>query len=245
MPSITTYSGRRFTLDPIDSDQIRLCDIAHQLAGVNRFSGACRKQITVAQHSIMVMEVACKLAKAEYNPSAISSRERSLELAAIAIMHDAAEAYPPNDVATPAKTLGGGHLLQTQYEIQRMIFRRYNCAVTDLDLPEVVTTADRIVLRAEARDLMHENCPIPDYWDEPIVVSKINPWGAEEAELRWLVLAADALAAIGTDIEDEIAEAINLLLPEVPAPMGKGYAAPTAIKLRLVMSHLQRSRSNA
>lgn len=64
-------------------------DIAHQLAQINRFHGACRRPYSVAEHSLLVSQLA---ARAGLPPVG--------QLAAL--MHDAHEAYT-NDLASPAK----------------------------------------------------------------------------------------------------------------------------------------------
>lgn len=268
MKTITTYSGRRFPLYPCDPEQIRLCDLAHQLAAENRFSGATRQPYNVAQHSTGVMEVACKLAI-----DAGMEDEDVFLMGAIALFHDAGEAYPPGDIAKPAKDAAedrgeAGHLITIQNEIQAAIYRRYNLPVSMPagvpELPWPVKMADEIMLRAESRDLMHNGSDIPPSWTNPdtplegfdgraiyaagIVVKEIRVWGPEEAELRWLLMAADALHLLWSTperVEEEIAEAINLLLPETPPPLGKGYASPADLKLRLTMGHMKRSKNDA
>lgn len=264
MKTITTYSGRRFPLSPCDPDQIRLCDLAHQLAAENRFSGATRQPYNVAQHSTGVMEVACKLAI-----DASMGDEDVFLMGAIALFHDAGEAYPPGDISKPARDAVdperySAPLLKMQDEIQAAIYRRYNLPVSMPagvpDLPWPVKMADEIMLRAESRDLMHPASDIPPSWTDPdtplegfdgrerygagIVVKEIRVWGPEEAELRWLVMVANALHLLSSAperVEEEIAEAVNLLLPETPPPLGKGYASPADLKLRLTMGLKRRT----
>lgn len=229
-------------IEQIDPAAVRLCDLAHQLSLVNRFSGSTLRPYSVAQHSIMVSEVAVKLGREE----GLGTGDL-YELAAIGLLHDAAAAYPPNDVASPAKAgtaRGPGDLIDLQHRIQRMIYRRYCCAVTGHHPPEVVRRADAIMVAAEFRDLMRRS-PIPTTWDEPIIVTEIRPWGTQEAELRWLTKAAEILPLVSTDVEGEIAEAIDLLLPQLTPTTGTGYASPDALLLQLVMGHLRRRNDNA
>lgn len=239
---ITTYSGRRFAFEQIDPEAIRLCDLAHQLSQVNRFSGATFRAYSVAQHSIAVSEVAVKLA--HHDGLGMGAQ---YELGAIGLLHDAAEAYPPNEVASPAikgTVVNPGGLIELRLRIQHAIYRRYSCAVTEHEAPELVKRADAIMLAAEFRDLMRES-PIATTWDDPVVVSEIRAWGAGEAELRWLLKASQLLPRIGADVEDEIAEAIDLLLPESPPTIGKGYESEDRMKLALVMGHLERRNQSA
>lgn len=64
-------------------------DIAHHLAIINRFHGATRRPYSVAEHSLLVCELAAR-----------SGAGTVMQLAAL--MHDAHEAYT-NDLASPAK----------------------------------------------------------------------------------------------------------------------------------------------
>lgn len=80
---IQTYRGRFTPLEPRAED-VRIEDIAHQLALTNRFRGATRDPYSVAQHCVLV---------AEHLP-------KRLKLAGL--MHDAPEAYL-GDVSAPVK----------------------------------------------------------------------------------------------------------------------------------------------
>lgn len=83
---IQTYSGRRFfPLDPRVED-IDIVDIAHALAMKCRFGGHAKQFYSVAQHSVLL---------ADHCPA---------EMALLALMHDAHEAYSPTgDVPRPIK----------------------------------------------------------------------------------------------------------------------------------------------
>lgn len=78
---------------------VHIDDIAHQLALINRFHGATSRPYSVAEHSLLVADIA--------------RREGATPIAQLAaLMHDAHEAYT-QDLASPAKAavnLGGmGH----------------------------------------------------------------------------------------------------------------------------------------
>ena len=96
------------------------------------------------------------------------------------------------------------------------------------------------MLAAEFRDLMRAS-PIATMWDEPVVVTEIRSWSPAEAELRWIIRAAEILPAIGADVDDEVSEAIEMLLPQTPPVIGKGYVSPDALRLKLVMEHMERT----
>lgn len=72
-----------------EGQPVYLLDIAHQLAIINRFHGATRRPYSVAEHSLLVSEIAER-----------DGQPHIVQLAAL--MHDAHEIYT-NDLASPAK----------------------------------------------------------------------------------------------------------------------------------------------
>lgn len=79
-----TYTGRVFSLRNPTPDMVELLDVAHHLATLNRFTGALREPVSVAQHAVLVSFLA---------PDA---------LAFDALHHDDHEAYT-NDLSSPMK----------------------------------------------------------------------------------------------------------------------------------------------
>lgn len=59
-PFITTYTGKKVNPLDLHCEDICIEDIAHHLALVNRFGGASRKPISVAQHSVYVSRLLMK-----------------------------------------------------------------------------------------------------------------------------------------------------------------------------------------
>lgn len=133
-PSITTYSGRR--LNPLDLKVEDICieDIIHHLSGINRFVGALRIPVSVAQHSYYV----CHLVTG-------SGWERE------ALFHDATEAYL-GDVSKWVKQSPEMSFFRAAEE------RAWRVICKALDLryegaPEhncIVEEADRLMVRYEA-----------------------------------------------------------------------------------------------
>ena len=74
---------------------VALKDIAHQLALINRFHGATNRPYSVAEHSLLVAEIARR-----------AGATPIVQLAAL--MHDAHEAYC-NDLASPVKAAVNSH----------------------------------------------------------------------------------------------------------------------------------------
>lgn len=148
-----TFTGIQFwPLDP-RPEEITIEDIAHGLAYTCRWGGQCKEFYSVAQHSVEV------------------SYEVPPQLALIALMHDAPEAYI-GDVKRPIKDD-----LANYREIERGIWlaiaERFGLPKCNpCEWPEV-KEADNRALITERRDLMHSSvCRVP--W--PIDALKLEPW---------------------------------------------------------------------
>ena len=74
--SMTTFTGRRLNLLKLRVEDICIEDIAHHLATLNRFVGALRRPVSIAQHSVYVARL-------------VQGTGWEKE----ALFHDAAEAY--------------------------------------------------------------------------------------------------------------------------------------------------------
>ncbi len=75
-PFITTFTGRKVNPLNLCPEDVSIIDIAHHLSLLNRFVGATKHPISIAQHSVYVYELLIG-----------SGWERE------ALFHDAAEAY--------------------------------------------------------------------------------------------------------------------------------------------------------
>jgi len=126
-------TGRRFwPFDPRPED-ISIEDIAHALSHICRFGGHCRHHYSVAQHSVLVSE----LAPPQY--------------AFAALMHDAPEAYC-NDIVHPMK-IGLPDYCRMESHIYYAVSEAFNLPMTDEALT-AIKRADRIALSTERRDLL-------------------------------------------------------------------------------------------
>jgi uncharacterized protein len=129
-----TYSGIRFfPTNPRVSD-IRIDDIAHALAKLERYNGHLPTRYTVAQHSILV--------------SWCVPEKYALE----GLLHDAAEAYF-GDIIAPVKhhTMLRPALKQIESKLMEAISERFQL---EYPLPACVKEADWRVLFTEKRDLV-------------------------------------------------------------------------------------------
>lgn len=161
-PQIRLRSGAWFDLlDPAASD-FTIDDIAHGLAHTCRYAGQADGFYSVAEHSILVSEIALGH---EY----------------AALLHDAAEAFI-GDVTRPLKQLLPEYK-RLEKSIEEAIFARFDVDGVHPD----VKKADLEVLAAEQAQLMPEGT---DAWASeagispaPIRVERMPP---EEAKLRFL-----------------------------------------------------------
>ena len=152
---ITTFTGAR--VDPLDlmAFDVRIEDIAHSLACINRFGGHIRRPISVAQHSVYV------------------SRLCPPELALQGLLHDASE-YVLGDVTKWLKNTPTFALYrQAEERAQKTIFQKFGC---EEDMAPEVEAADKLMVRFEA---MRSGLRI-DHPDYPAISKeekeRIGPW---------------------------------------------------------------------
>ena len=151
-PFIVTASGLRVSLLNPHPQVITIRDIAHHLATTNRFCGAARVPISVAQHSVHVAEL---LERSGAGP----------RLALLGLLHDGHEAYL-HDIATPAKRAIFGPEDVTAYDYRCRIFDEAIRLSLGLEAPsdaeaQAVKHMDHVSFATEWRDLMPEEEPCP------------------------------------------------------------------------------------
>lgn len=146
---LQTYSGQQFwPLDP-RANEVSLHDIAHHLAMLCRFGGACRSFYSVAEHSVRVSLHAESVARAE------QLHPRRVRLLAIAgLLHDAGEAYLV-DVPRPIKSYLGGYR-EAETGVQNAVWEKFQIPA-DVAHDPIVHQADEDLLATEFRDLMWPN----------------------------------------------------------------------------------------
>lgn len=138
---IVTASGNEIDLHYPQVSTIVLSDIAHHLAQINRFTGACKRPYSVAEHSLLVMEICRRL--------------MSMDVHGLfaALMHDAHEAYT-NDLATPAKGEVGDGWHQFEGRMQRTVRSAFALHATTHVHAAHIKQADLIALATERSQLM-------------------------------------------------------------------------------------------
>lgn len=174
-----TASGR--AIYPLAPDPALICldDIAHALALQCRFAGHTRSFYSVAQHSVLVSQVA------------------PFVDAFAGLMHDATEAYV-QDLIRPIKRGAGMSGYHTaEIRVWGAMCVRYDMSAV---VPAGVKLSDEIVLATEKRDLMRSS---PKAWEAlpPPMDEVITPWPWDEAEWQFKrrfgeLQGADGCAAI-------------------------------------------------
>lgn len=171
---MVTYSGMKFyPLDP-KPEEIRFEDIAHGLSNVCRFGGQSKTFYSVAEHSVRVAQW-------------LMRTEKSEELAAWGLVHDASEAYL-GDVIRPIKKFFPAYKV-VEEKVMKAVTKKLGLPWPE---PALVKKADNVILACEARDLMNPPCGSempekPDHTVEPI--KPVRPEGAKfmfEVEFRRL-----------------------------------------------------------
>ena len=142
-----TYSGGQFFYEPGQPKEISIVDIARSLSRLPRFLGHSNNFISVAEHSLAVMQMA------QYDG-------RGTHLQLLALLHDAHEAYI-GDVPAPLCAY-----LQDRYAIDLGSFKHALqddiLRALEIDLPtpaedEMLKTYDLVALAAERKLAMPSN----------------------------------------------------------------------------------------
>jgi hypothetical protein len=168
-PRITTYTG--LVVNPLDlqPSDVRIEDIAHALALINRFCGHTAVPISVAQHSVHVSRLC--------NGAAFQG-----------LLHDAAEAYL-NDITKWVKAAPEmAPFRAAEARAQRVILERFGC---EPELADEVEVADRLMVRYEyERGYNGRVIDRPAYpritEQERRLVGPWEPWAWDRAERAFL-----------------------------------------------------------
>jgi 5'-deoxynucleotidase YfbR-like HD superfamily hydrolase len=128
---IPTFSGK--CLDPFNAkDDLCIEDIAHHLANINRFNGATKRPLSVAQHSVFVARLV---------------GESDNELGLQGLLHDASEAYLGDVTAFLKRTDGFKDYRDMEFLLQTQIYEAFGCSIIEDPL---VKEADKLMARYEA-----------------------------------------------------------------------------------------------
>lgn len=144
---VETASGLYVDLNDPDPATIVLDDVAHHLAHICRYTGACDRHYSVAEHAVLVARI-------------LEARGHDPMVCLIGLHHDDHEAYT-GDVGRPLKRLlaanGGDDTILRRIEqtVQATIATALHLPVTShREVIDAVKDADDTALAAEAYYLM-------------------------------------------------------------------------------------------
>lgn len=214
---IQTVSGVAFDLDAPTPDQVRGRDLAHALAGVNRFGGHLRVYYSVAQHSVLAAALLWQ-----------RTRDRVATLAAL--LHDAHEAYT-GDIKAPVKAYLNHFAPGAVAELERKIdgaiaaWAGLELGQGAADVRRLIKTADLQLLFWE-RDRWMSKPPRPWIGEADVVRLVPADFGVETGSAllgAWSPGSALLDAWSPTEAEAAFHWALSLLLPDgAPAVAATG-----------------------
>ena len=145
---IQTFSGKKFYINKIRSEDICMQDISHALSMLNRFGGHSTRTYSVAEHSVRVSDLIWKAKK---------NKKQAL----YGLLHDASEIYI-SDIPSPFKRGPSfSQYREVEYKVQSAIYNKFGL---DENEPSIVKEMDLRMLAIEASLLM--SCGISD-WNLP------------------------------------------------------------------------------
>lgn len=138
---MVTACGNEVDLRYPRVETITLADISHHLAQINRYTGACRRPFSVAEHSLLVLEVL--------------QRVFTLDVHGLmaGLMHDAHEAYT-QDLSTPAKGQVGEAWHAFEGRMQRAVLSAFGLHAATQKHQPAIKQADLIALATERQQLL-------------------------------------------------------------------------------------------
>lgn len=146
-PWIVTCTGHELDLLNPAPGAITGPGLAHALAQLNRFTGHALRPYSVAEHSLLVVEI-CER-EFGLNPATLRGTNGLLA----ALLHDAHEAYS-GDLNTPAKGIVGPAWAAFEHRLEHAVRAAFAVRVASFDHAALIKRADLIALATERRDLL-------------------------------------------------------------------------------------------
>lgn len=147
MTWMLTATGRTFDLQFIQEGGVSIDDVAHHLAQINRYTGAARRPYSVAEHSLLVVEI--------LRMYGVVDRRVLL----LGLMHDAHEAYT-NDISTPVKSVVGPAWSAFENRVQHVVLSHFGLLTTNAAHHDAIKWADMVALRTERKQLLPPGGPV-------------------------------------------------------------------------------------
>lgn len=174
-----TASGAEFHLQGwhVLQNEVRVADIAHALAQINRFTGHARRPYSVAEHSLLAAQIAKDMG---HGPA--------VQLGAL--LHDAHEAFT-GDASSPVKWAIGAPWALFETEHAKLVARALGVWSTLCAHRRLIKQIDLVCLATERRDLLAWDADTSAPWailDTP--GGEVEPWGEDlnnpaRAEATW------------------------------------------------------------
>jgi hypothetical protein len=130
MSHYTTYGKRAIDLSHVQVEDIDIEDIAHHLSCINRFNGALKIPVSVAQHSVFV-SLLCDGTGHELH----------------GLLHDGGEAYVGDMTKWLKESDGMERFRDYEDRAQESVYTRFGLTPK---MPDCVKDADRLMVRFEA-----------------------------------------------------------------------------------------------
>jgi len=146
MTWMLTATGTVVDLARLAPAQIFISDIAHHLSQLNRFTGACSRPYSVAEHSLLVVKILRKWGQSDP------------EVLLAALLHDAHEAYCA-DVSAPFKQVLGPMWARHEDDLQHTVLDRFRVFHAYLANKAWIRGADLTALVTEREALMPQAGP--------------------------------------------------------------------------------------
>lgn len=141
MSWIVTATGHEFNLRYPRQDTIVLADIAHSLAQINRFTGHARRPYSVAEHSLLVVDICERMFHVDVHGLLA------------ALMHDAHEVYAA-DLHTPDKLEVGEAWYQFEHRMEKAVRSAFGLHAASYTHRQAIKQADLIALATERTQLL-------------------------------------------------------------------------------------------
>lgn len=171
---MVTATGKEVDLRYPQVQSISLADVSHHLAQINRYTGACRRPYSVAEHSLLVLEIVERVMTLDVHGRMA------------ALMHDAHEAYT-QDLSTPAKGLVGDAWHAFEGRLQRTVLSAFALNVAAHVHAVAIKQADLIALATERAQLL-PNGPGMSLWPCLVhvrPVSWVDLMSPERCAMTW------------------------------------------------------------
>lgn len=133
--------GHECSLQFPTHDDIDIERVAHSLAQINRFTGHAARPYSVAEHSLLVLDIAERLLDLDVHGQLV------------ALLHDAHESIT-NDVSTPAKQEIGGGWRAFEAKFAHFVAGRFRIHTALTQNHRHIQMADRLALATERHWLL-------------------------------------------------------------------------------------------